>query len=252
MKQWYEQLFENYALTYDREQFTQGTVNEVDFIEKEINNDRNKKILDIGCGTGRHSVELAKRGYRVVGIDLSDSQLRRAREKAEEAGVTIDFRKKDARLLNFNKDFDVVLMLCEGGFPLMETDEMNFAILQNAAKALKSGGIFIMTTLNALFPFAQSVDKFINSSMVEGKSSRHSFDTTTLRDISTFEITDDSGNIRTLQCNERYYMPSEINWLLKSLKFINIGLYGCETGNFNKDKPPATDDYEILVVAKKS
>ena len=50
----------------------------------------------------------------------------------------------------------MAIMLCEGGFPLMETDEMNFKILQNAAKALKENGKFIFTTLNAFFPLYHS------------------------------------------------------------------------------------------------
>ena len=70
MKQWYEELFENYALKYDQEGFTKGTVGECDFLEEEINYDKNTRILDIGCGTGRHSIELAKRCYQVVGIVL--------------------------------------------------------------------------------------------------------------------------------------------------------------------------------------
>ncbi|HNS14356.1 MAG TPA: class I SAM-dependent methyltransferase, partial [Syntrophorhabdaceae bacterium] len=82
MKQWYEELFENYGMKYDNECFTQGTIGECDFIEKEIKYDKSLRILDIGCGTGRHAIELTKRGYTVVGIDLSDSQLERAREKA--------------------------------------------------------------------------------------------------------------------------------------------------------------------------
>ena len=126
MKQWYESLFENYAYKYDKECFVQGTVGECDFIEKEINYDRSLKIIDIGCGTGRHAIELTKRGYTVTGVDLSESQLARAREKAKEAGVTIDFQKQDTRALPFEDEFQLAIMLCEGVFPLMETDEMNF------------------------------------------------------------------------------------------------------------------------------
>lgn len=58
-KQWYEALFENYAQKYDEEVFTKGTSGECDFIEKELNFDRSLRILDVGCGTGRHSIELA-------------------------------------------------------------------------------------------------------------------------------------------------------------------------------------------------
>ncbi|MEN4007520.1 MAG: class I SAM-dependent methyltransferase [Methanobacteriaceae archaeon] len=80
-KQWYETLFENYGRKYDEESFTQGTTGECDFIEKEINYNKSLKIIDIGCGTGRHSIELTKRGYNMMGIDLSESQLKRAKKR---------------------------------------------------------------------------------------------------------------------------------------------------------------------------
>ena len=147
MKKWYEELFENYAKKYDLEPFTQGTIGEVDFIEQEISYDKKKRILDIGCGTGRHSIELACRGYNVTGIDLSKAQLARAREKMAEKSVDVDFIRMDARELDYINEFDTVIMLCEGGFPLMETDEMNFKILENATRSLKPGGKIIFTTL---------------------------------------------------------------------------------------------------------
>jgi cyclopropane fatty-acyl-phospholipid synthase-like methyltransferase len=250
MKQWYETLFENYARTYDCEVFTQGTLQEVDFIEQEISFNKKKRILDIGCGTGRHAIELAKRGYVVTGVDLSESQLKRAREKASEVGVNVAFERIDARSLKFENEYDVVLIVCEGGFPLMETDEMNFAILQGAARALKSGGTFILTTLNALFPLAHSIEEFMNTNTIEGASSGHNFDRVTLRDISTFKVTDDDGQVRTLHCNERYYMPSEITWLMKSLHFSKIEIFGCKTGNFSRGSSLTPNDYEMLVIAK--
>jgi len=160
MKQWYEELFVNYGKKYDNESFAQGTVGECDFIEKEIGYNKATRILDIGCGTGRHSIELAKRGYIVVGIDLSESLLKRAKEKASEQKLQIVFQKHDARNLPFLHEFDLVIMLCEGAFPLMETDEMNFQILQNAANALKPKGKLIFTTLNGLFPLFHSVKEF--------------------------------------------------------------------------------------------
>jgi len=81
-KQWYETLFENYGQKYDNECFTKGTIGECDFLEKEIDFNKELKIIDIGCGTGRHSIELSKRGYSITGIDLSESLLQKAREKA--------------------------------------------------------------------------------------------------------------------------------------------------------------------------
>jgi len=96
MKQWYESLFVNYAQKYDKECFVQGTIGECDFIEQEIGHDKSLKIIDIGCGTGRHAVELVKRGYNITGIDLSESQLNSAREKAKKQDVKIDFQKLDA------------------------------------------------------------------------------------------------------------------------------------------------------------
>lgn len=137
MKRWYEELFEDYAESYEKEVFTQGTSGEADFLESEIGGDRSRRILDIGCGTGRHAIELAARGYRVTGIDLSESMLARARENARRRGVGVEFLRGDAREPRFLKEFDLVTMLCEGGFPLMETDEENFRILANAAAALR-------------------------------------------------------------------------------------------------------------------
>jgi len=250
-KQWYETLFENYARTYDRETFTKGTIQETDFIEQEVGFDKSKLILDIGCGTGRHSIELAKRGYSVTGIDLSESQLKRAREKAEEAGLNINFLQLDARSMNFKEEFDVSLILCEGGFALMETDEMNFEILKEAANSLKPGGIFILNTLNAFFPLTHSIEEFLNSSTVEGTSKNNTFDIMTLRDLSILEVNDDNGNKRTLHCNERYYLPSEISWMLKSLGFSVIEIFAGQVGNFKRGLKLTPNDYQMLVVAKK-
>jgi 2-polyprenyl-3-methyl-5-hydroxy-6-metoxy-1,4-benzoquinol methylase len=251
-KQWYEELFENYANRYEQESFTKGTTGEVDFIEKEIQSDRTRNILDIGCGTGRHAIELAKRGYKVTGVDLSEPMLNKARLNAGQAGVSVTFMRADARCLTFSGEFDFVQMICEGSFPLMETDEMNYDILRGAVNALKPGGRLIFTTLNGLFPLFHSVKDFINENSAGGSVSKcNSFDLMTMRDHSTYEITDDNGQIRSLLCNERYYIPSEISWLLKSLNMINITILGCHLGDWSREHSLTTDDYEMLVIADK-
>ena len=253
MKQWYEELFENYAKTYDTEEFTKGTIGECDFLEKEIGYDKTLKILDVGCGTGRHSIELAGRGYSVTGIDLSESQLQRAKDKAIQRSLKIDFRKHDARMPHFSNEFDLVIMLCEGGFALMETDEMNFQILQNAARALKPKGKFIFTTLNGLFPLFHSVKDFFAAEKKDGVATYrdNTFDLMTFRDHNITEFTDDQGNKKSLDCNERYYVPSEITWLLKSLHFKTIGIFGAKLGAFSRNDELTNEDFEMLVIAEK-
>jgi len=253
MRPWYESLFENYGRKYDRENFTQGTWGECDFIEKEIHYRKDLRILDVGCGTGRHAIELTKRGYSVTGIDLSKSQLVRARQKAEASGLNIPFLHQDARDLPYEEEFDVAIMLCEGGFPLMESDEMNFAILKSVTRALKSPGKFIFTTLNGLFPIFHSVEKFCMDKREEGNAAyrNNHFDLMTFRDHNITEFEDDEGNRKTLICNERYYVPSEISWLLKSLGYTGIGIYGAKLGAFSREDKLSSDDFEMLVIAEK-
>jgi 2-polyprenyl-3-methyl-5-hydroxy-6-metoxy-1,4-benzoquinol methylase len=253
MKQWYELLFENYGNQYEKENFTQGTSGECDFIEQELNNAKALKILDVGCGTGRHSIELARRGYDVTGIDLSESMLAKARENASNANLDIDFLKCDARDLPFTGEFDVAIMLCEAGFPLMETDEMNYEILKNVSKSLKSNGKLIFTTLNGLFPLFHSVKDFFETASGEenAKYRDNSFDLMTFRDHNITELVDDAGNKMTLDCNERYYVPSEISWLLKSLGFRKIEIFGAKLGAFSRNDKLSTEDFEMLVVAER-
>jgi SAM-dependent methyltransferase len=253
MKQWYELLFENYGQKYDNESFTQGTIGECDFIEQEIGFNKSIMILDIGCGTGRHAIELSKRGYHVTGIDLSDSQLARAKEKASQQGLKINFLKYDARDLPFENEYDLAIMLCEGGFSLMETDEMNYQILKNATKSLKEQGKFIFTTLNGLFPLYHSVEEFYASNTDKGSTTcgSNTFDLMTFRDFNIVEVEDDDGNKKKLECNERYYVPSEISWLLKTLGYTKIEIFGAKLGAFSRNDKLTTEDFEMLIIAEK-
>lgn len=252
-KQWYESLFEDYGKTYDSESFAQGTTGECDFIEKELDFNMTLKILDVGCGTGRHSIEMAKRGYRITGIDLSESMLQEAGKKARSLNLDIDFQHHDARDLPFDKEFDVALMLCEGGFPLMETDEMNFEILKNVSRSLKNKCKFIFTTLNGLFPLFNSVEKFMSENPDKDNATyrNNRFDLMTFRDHNITEFTDYNGNRKLLDCNERYYVPPEITWLLKSLGFNKIGIFGAKLGAFSREDLLTTNDFEMLVIAEK-
>jgi SAM-dependent methyltransferase len=251
--QWYERLFRNYARKYEEEEFTKGTLGECDFIEAETGKNRNISILDIGCGTGRHSIELARRGYRVTGLDLSESMLAVARSRAKTEKLDVHFIQADARSFSFPAEFGLAIMLCEGAFPLMETDAMNFKILQNAAVSLKPGGKLIFTTLNGLFPLFHSVKDFLESNKGSSPVTNlvNSFDLMTFRDHSTITLEDDAGSPMELQCNERYYVPSEIRWLLESIGFKNIHIGNARLGAFSREDILTTDDFEMLVIAEK-
>ena len=80
-KSTWEAFFDAHAPVYEDNVFTKNTVLEVDFLLEELSLQPGDSILDVGCGTGRHSIELARRGYAVTGIDLSSEMLARAAEQ---------------------------------------------------------------------------------------------------------------------------------------------------------------------------
>lgn len=156
--------------------------------------------------------------------------------------------------MRFNNEFDQAIMLCEGAFPLMETDEMNFQILQNAANALKPGGKLIFTTLNGLFPLFHSVKDSLDSANREGNAAKNdiTFDLMTFRDHNTAVFEDDNGTQKELRSNERYNVPTEITWLLKSLNFTSIDLFEATLAAFSRQDKLSANEFEMLVIAVKS
>lgn len=252
MKQWYEVLFENYGKQYDHENFTHGTIGECDFIEKEIQYNKNFSILDLGCGTGRHSIELTRRGYHITGLDLSQSMLDQAKRKADQDQLKVRFVQGDARNLPFQNEFDLIIMLCEGSFSLMETDEMNYQILQQARKALKQGGKLIFNALNGLFPLSHSLTEFYETHHQEGNSKdlQSTFDLMTFREHSTVEFTDDNGIQHSVLSTVRYFIPPEITWFLHSAGFQSVEIFGAKHNAFSRNDSLTKDDFEMLIIAK--
>jgi len=243
-KPWYVELYRHFP-DYDQESYTQGTQGEVDFIEQEIGHDRSKTILDVGCGTGRHSLELTRRGYKVVGFDLSESLLAQGREMAQAENLDVTFIAGDARKLYFKAQFDVALSICEGAFSLMETDEMDLLILKNVARALqspapaegKSGGKFILTAPNAAFMLTQD-------------SGEGAFDPVTFRETFTLEKTGADGSKKILHCTQRYYTCPELKWLLNQAGFRGVEFFGVTEAGFDRQVKPSKDHFEIGVIAE--
>ena len=135
----------------------------------------------------------------------------------------------------------------------METDEMNFEILRSATRAIKDDGKFIFTTLNGLFPLFHSTEKFRAGSDQSSDATYRSntFDLMTFRDHNVTVFEDDLGNKKELKCDERYYVPSEITWLLKTLGYKKIEIFGVKLGAFSRKDVLTTEDFEMLVIGHK-
>ena len=136
----------------------------------------------------------------------------------------------------------------------METDEMNYEILKNVTKSLKNPAKLIFTTLNGLFPLYNSINDFhdsVDSSQGAAHYKSESFDLMTFRDFNITTFVDDDGSEHQVECSERYYMPSEITWLLKSLGYRTIEIFGAKLGAFSREDRLSTEDFEMLVVAEK-
>lgn len=209
------------------------TTAQVDFFEKEIGYDRAKAVLDIGCGIGRHSLELARRGYRVTGIDLSDHALFEARQMAASENLKVNFICQDARVLNFYDQFQAALLINQAVFSVMETDEMAWLILRNIAQALRPGGLFFLTVPNAARLFA-------NSSLAEN------FDLTTCRSIQNSTV-----NGHLVSCSQRFYTCPEIHWLLRQSGFQKIRFFAINNAGIPEFILPGMDQNEFGVIAEK-
>src|SRR5262249_3892779 len=119
---------------------------EVDFIEESLGLASGAAILDLACGTGRHAVELSKRGYQVVGYDLSLAMLARASDEAQEHGQKSNFLQGDMREMGFEETFDGI-MCWNTSFGFFD-EEKNLAVLQNMRRALKKGGQLLLDVVN--------------------------------------------------------------------------------------------------------
>ncbi|MDB5085220.1 MAG: cyclopropane-fatty-acyl-phospholipid synthase, partial [Bacilli bacterium] len=125
----WETFYNHNASTYMQGGPVQFTVQEVDFLINELGFTPGDSVLDVGCGTGRHSVELARRGFQVTGIDISSGMLQEASKAAEQAGVDVEFIQCDATKFLTNKQYDAAICLCEGAFGLFNVDDNGSATL---------------------------------------------------------------------------------------------------------------------------
>jgi SAM-dependent methyltransferase len=122
------------------------TAGEVDFLEAALALPAGGEVLDVACGYGRHAIGLARRGYRVTGVDFNPQYLEAAARDATAAGATARWVTADMRALPFERDFDGVYSYFTsfGYF----SDEENERVLAGVAGALRPGGRFLLDVLN--------------------------------------------------------------------------------------------------------
>ena len=141
---WYEEFFgEDYVRFHLRggEWLEERTGPQCDFVVSALELQPGARVLDLCCGQGRHSVELAQRGYNVTGFDLSEYLLGLARTKAEKLGVEVEFVRGDMRELPWESEFDAVVNLWTA-FGYLESDEEDERVLRSVGAALRPGGQF--------------------------------------------------------------------------------------------------------------
>ena len=231
------------AAAYDDYGYTKNTVAEVEFLIEELCISPGASILDVGCGTGRHSIELARRGYAVAGIDLSTGMLGRAREKAEAAGVEVDWIQADATRFSLDKEFDAAICLCEGAFGLLggsdDAIEQPLAILRNVSRVLKPNSKTLFTVLNGFSNIRSSTQEDVE---------QERFDPLTMVKVSDCSPRDGTPVIRV---RERAFVPTELSLLFRFAGMSVLNIWGGTAGNWGKRKIEL-DEIEIMVVAQKT
>jgi len=144
---WYAEWFgRDYLEVYSHRDKAEA-IEQIDLVERVLNPSVGARVLDLCCGAGRHAVELARRGYRVVGVDLSGELLAEARKEADKAGVSVRFLECDMRNVVEPGGFDVVVNFFTS-FGYFESDEENLAALRAIRTSLRPGGGWIIDYLN--------------------------------------------------------------------------------------------------------
>ncbi len=240
----WREFFDAHAEHYDENVFTKNTLAEVDFFLGLFPLSKGARILDVGCGTGRHSIELAKRGFIVTGIDISPGMLAVAKRKAEEANLQIDFIEADATTFETSNTYDAALCICEGAFGLIgagdDPEAHDLLVLQRIAAALRSGGAFLLTALNAYGAIRRMTDDNVKSG---------AFDPSTM--VAEYEDEWDlPEGKKTLIVRERLFIAPEVTRMLKDAGFRVNAVYGGTAGNWGR-RPIALDEIEVMYVAAK-
>lgn len=239
----WQTFFDAHAPVYDQNVYTGNTVNEVDFLLEELGLPTGGSVLDVGCGTGRHAIELARRGYAVTGLDLSPEMLARAADAAEAAGVRVEWIRADATDFSLPNTYDAAICLCEGSFGLLsQTDDpiaQPLNILCNVSRSLKPQGKFMATVLSA----ARMLRLHSNEDVAAGR-----FDPVTLVESSAIPPRE---GLPAVSVREKGFTGTELTLLCRLAGLSVAHLWGGTAGNWGR-RTLDLDEYEIMIVATKT
>jgi len=234
-----EPFFERVATrlgeSYLRYSFTMGTDQEVAFLLGLLGLPNGARVLDVGCGPGRHAIELARAGLAVTGVDVSQRFLDMAAERARVADVAAGFFVCDARRMPFEDEFDAVISLCQGGFGLMGDDDP--LVLRRIAEAARSGGRVVLTACNAYFVAANPPER-----------GRLDVDAGVLHEVTTIKSED--GTDEEVELWTSVYTPRELKLLAIGVGLVPEAVWAVEPGGYAR-RPPDGDHPELMLVARK-
>ncbi len=147
---WFDEVATFLGPAYLRNAFTKGTEQEVGWLVERLGLQAGARVLDVGCGPGRHALALARRGMEVVGVDHAPAFVRLAREAAAAEALAVEFVELDVRSLSYHHEFDGVVCLCQGGFGLLGGRDET-AVFARIADAVRPGGRLALTAFSAAF-----------------------------------------------------------------------------------------------------
>lgn len=230
-RHWFEPIAEHLGSAYLRYSFTKGTLQEVGYLIGALGLQPAMRVLDVGCGPGRHAHELARRGIEVHGVDISERFVELARAGAP-PGAT--FERMDARDMSFAAEFDAVICLCQGAFGLMTANGDDDRVLGAMARALRPGGALALSAFNSYFAV-----KYHEAATFDADSGVSHERT---------EVRDESGATAEVDLWTGCYTPRELRLMIAAAGLRLHRISSVEPGAY-RDAPPTIDSPEHLVIA---